>query len=184
MKAMFTFSLLATVWAALAASGWQRHVYAAPPNSPQPGSGVRIGTFDSRALAIAYYRSAPFQKILAEKRAQLSKAKAAGDSAAAGQLEAEGRRLQDQINRQGFGNAPIGDVIKHVENELPKVSDKAGVDVIVSRWEVVFEKSGTTFVDVTDQLVQLYKPDKKTLKVIAAVRKTKPVPSDELHTDP
>jgi hypothetical protein len=161
----------------------QTHVDADEPQNEQSRSGVRIGTFDSRAVAIAYYRSTEFQKVLGEMRAKQSEARETGDSGAVQQLEAEGRRLQDLINRQGFGNATIGDVIKQIEYELPKVSERAGVDVIVSRWDVVFQKSDATFVDVTDRLVQQFKPDKETLEVIAKVRKTKPVPVNELQVD-
>lgn len=183
MKAMLTSTTLATVLATLTASVWQPHVHAAQPDSHRPGAAVRIGTIDSRAVAIAYYRSAAFQKILGEKRARQQKAKEAGNTALALQIEAEGRQLQDRINRQGFGNASVGDVIRQVANELPQVSDRVGVDVIVSRWDLVFTKSDTRFVDVTDQLVQLFSPDKKTLEAIAAVRKTRPGPPNELHTD-
>ena len=183
MKTFLTCWLLAAALASLPAIVWQTQVHAAEPDHQQPGSAVRIGAFDSRAVAIAYYRSAKFQSVLGKMRAEQSKARAAGDSATVQRLEIEGRQLQDRINRQGFGNAPIGEVIKQVENELPKVSERVGVDVIVSRWDVVFEKSDITFVDVTDQLAQLYKPDKKTLEVIAKVRTSRPVPVGELHTD-
>jgi hypothetical protein len=116
-------------------------------------------------------------------RTKQKMAKEAGDSAAAQQIEAEGRRLQNMINRQGFGNAPIGDLIEQIEDELPKVSQRAGVDVIVSRWDVVFQKPDANFVDVTDRLVQLFQPDKKTLEVIAEIRKTSPVAVERLQVD-
>jgi hypothetical protein len=183
MKATLTSMLLATVLATLTANAWQTPVRAVEPDNQQPDAGVRVGTFDSRAVAIAYYRSMEFQKVLGEKRARQSKAKQASDAAAVQLLEAEGRQLQGLINRQGFGNAPIGEVIKRIEDELPKVAKRVGVDVIVSQWDVVFQKSDTSFVDVTDQLVQLFKADKKTLEVIAAIRKTRPVPVSELHID-
>jgi hypothetical protein len=183
MKAMKNLRMLAKVLTTLAAIVWQAQSRAAEADQEQPGSVVRIGVFDSRAVAIAYYRSPEFLKLVEEMRAKQRQAKEADDSATVRKLEAAGRQLQDLINRQGFGNAPIGDVIKRIENDLPKVAERVGVDVIVSRWDVAFQKSNTGFVDVTDQLVQLFAPDKRTREVVAELRKTKPVPSSELHID-
>ena len=43
------------------------------------GSKVRVGTFDSRALAMVYYRSAAFRRHMDGLRAEYEKAKAGRD---------------------------------------------------------------------------------------------------------
>ena len=55
------------------------------------GSKVRVGTFDSRAVAMAYFGSEPFKRQLNDLRAEYEKAKAAGDEKRVKELGAQGR---------------------------------------------------------------------------------------------
>ena len=52
---------------------------AEPAAEKAPEAKLRIGTFDSRALAVVYYNSAAFESQMAGLKAEYEKAKAAGD---------------------------------------------------------------------------------------------------------
>lgn len=148
--------------------------------APREHPTVVVGTFDSRAVAIAYTRSAAFQEHLAGLRAELERARAAGDAERVAELEALGPAMQERIHRQGFGTAPVDDVVARIDARLPQIAREAGVDVIVSQWALAYRGPAARFVDVTDGLVAEFEPDAATLKAIREIRKTDPVPADQL----
>jgi hypothetical protein len=153
-----------------------------PPRSSGPAV---VGTFDSRALTIAYVASPAFTQYLDAQRADithaLERARAAGDLPVAEALDALGPAMQRRLHEQGFGTAPVDDILAHIEDELPGIAEEAGVDVIVSRWALAYQRPGTTFVDVTDLLAACFHPDEKTWKSIHAIVETDPVPLDAIE---
>ncbi len=146
-----------------------------------PGSTVRVGTFDSRALAMAYYRSEAFNRQLKELKTELEKARAAGDEKRVKELEAEGPALQELLRKQGFGTWPVDNILKKINKKIPKIAKQANVAVIVSKWDIVYQRSGVEFVDVTDLMVQPFDPSEKTRKIIKEIQKQNPVPLEELR---
>jgi len=145
------------------------------------GDKVRIGTFDSRALAMAYYRSEPFRRHMADLHRQLDEAKANGDEERVQELERYGPELQTLVHKQGFGTWPVDNILEKIKDEIPQIAAQAEVDVIVSKWDIVYPKSGTEFVDVTDLMVAPFDPSEDTLKVIREIREQAPVPVEELE---
>ena len=144
------------------------------------GEGVRIGTFDSRALAMAYYRSEPFRRHMTDLHRQLDEAKANGDDERVQELERHGPELQRLVHRQGFSTWPVDNILEKIEAEIPQIAAQAGVDVIVSKWDIVYQQSGLEFVDVTDLIVVPFEPSEETLQVIREIREQEPVPVEEL----
>ena len=64
---------------------------AGPPRAePANDATVVLGTFDSRAIAVAYGNSDPFRAYITGLRQELEDAKASGDDARAAELEAFG----------------------------------------------------------------------------------------------
>ena len=146
-------------------------------------SKARIGTFDSRLVATAYVRSDKFGERLKAMQAELKKAKDAGNEKRVKQLEDEGPALQAIIHKQGFSTWPVHDILKTIHDELPKIAKEAKVDIIVSKWELVFQDDTIQPVDVTDHLVTLFKPDEATRGVLESLRKQDPVPLDRLKAN-
>jgi len=144
------------------------------------GSKVHVGTFDSRALAIAFYRSEAFNLQMKEMRAEYEKAKAAGDEKRVKELEVQGSALGELIHKQGFSTWPVANILKKIQGEIPEISKQANVDVIVSKWNIAYQRSGVEFIDVTDLMVRPFKPDRETLKIIKDLQKQDPVPLKEL----
>ena len=146
------------------------------------GPGVRVGTFDSRAVALAYYRSDEFRSQMAGLKAEYEKAKAAGDEKRIQELDAEGPAQQELAHKQGFSTWPVDDILKKIEERIPGIAQQAGVDLIVSKWDLVYERSDAEFVDVTDLMVQPFAPDEKTLEIIQQLKTRKPVPLAQLES--
>jgi len=153
---------------------------AAVPAGPvrAAGSGpaaVRIGTFDSRAVALAYYRSPDVMKELMGMRAEMQKAQEAGDQKKVEELQARGPAMQMLMHQQGFSSGSIGNILPVIAPKLPEIAKAAGVVAIVSQWELPHTASNVELVDVTPQLVALFAPDAQTTKILEAMKGQKPI---------
>lgn len=141
---------------------------------------LRVGVFDSRAVVIAFAGSDIHNKELKAKMVERDKAKAAGDDEKVAELEAWGKARQEKFHRQGFGTASVDDILIHIKKDLPEIAKAAGVDIIVSKWDVVYKVKGAEVVDITDQIVMPFKPTEKTLKSVKSLMKHKPLTEKEL----
>ena len=74
-----------------------------------------------------------------------------------------------------FGET-LTEIIDRIRLQLPAIATKAGVDVIVSKWELDYTAPAARFVDVTDKLVAEFHPDQATLDAIRSLLKTAPLP--------
>jgi hypothetical protein len=150
----------------------------------QAAKPVRVGTFDSRAVALAYYRkfyqSPEFTARLKKLKEEHAQAKAAGDEEKAKRLESEGRGEQARSHSQVFSSAPIDEIMAKIKDQLPAVAKQAGVDVIVSKWSLAYRSPDAQFVDVTEPLAKLFQPDENTLKMIRELPKHPPLSTEEL----
>ena len=140
-----------------------------------------VGTFDSRAIAVAYVRSNHFDNRMKQLRASLDRAIESGDQESIALLKAEGPKLQAKIHKQGFGTASVEGILDYVRPKLPDFAKANGVELIVSKWVVTYTDPDAEFVDVTDELAALFNPDEATLKVIEELLTTEPIPDEELE---
>ena len=149
-------------------------------DDPQPNGGTAtetveaaesIGTYDGRAVVIAYVNGPRFSTWMKELRTEHERAKEAGDTAKVAELEAKVQQRQDAFHRQAFEGDDVDDILELVRDELPQILAEAKV----ARLEKVNRDrpEGVVTVDVTDQLVALFDPNEKGRKWIADVR-TKP----------
>lgn len=138
---------------------------------------ARIGTYDSRAIAIAY---APTKyNPVAEKMKEHAAAKAKGDTQLVKELEEWGAAHQRQLHRQGFSRVPVDDLLAPIADKLPEVAKAAGVDAIVFNCD--HHSADIELVDVTLAIVALYEPSEKTLDYVRSAMKAKPVALDEIE---
>ncbi len=145
---------------------------------------IRVGIFDSRAVALAYYRkfykSPEFVARLKRLKEEHDQAKAAGDETKAKKLEAKGRGGQEHSHSQVFGSAPVDEIMAKIKDKLPTIAKQAGVDLIVSKWSVTYRSPDAQFVDVTEPMAKLFHPDENTLKMIRDLAKHPPLSAEEL----
>lgn len=148
-----------------------------PAQGQGPGNSLKIGTYDSRAIAVAYAPS-KFNPIR-ENMAKYKAAKAAKDKPLMEDLEAWGKKHQRELHRQGFATVPVSNLLEHVKDGLPEVAESAGVLAIVRACD--FTAPNVQTVDVTDQLVKLFDPSERTLKTVREIRKVDPVHLDDVE---
>jgi hypothetical protein len=142
---------------ALAAVVLTLSLAAATPSSTEPAARLRVGTYDNRAIAIAYGNS-EFNLVNGKKK-EYDAAKAAGDKKRIKELEEWGPRHQRQLHRQGFGRVPVTDLLEHVRDRLPEVAE----------------------VDITLELAMLFNPSKKALGWIEDMKDVEPLDLDEIE---
>jgi hypothetical protein len=145
---------------------------AADPPTAQPAAKgkVRIGTYDNRAVAVAYAASR-FNPVR-EKAAEQDAAKRAGDKEKLKALEAWGERHQRMLHVQGFCRVPVTDLLEPVSEKLRALVKEQDLAAIVMSCDVA--APDVELVDVTEQVVELFEPSAKTRQVAQKVRGAKP----------
>ena len=151
---------------------------------PSQSTPVRIGTFDSRAISIAFYNSAQFRGRGARHERELEEARASGDEWRVRRLEAYEPAFRQVMHLQGFGTGSVREIMERIEEELPSIAEEAGVSVIVSKWEVVHKNPAVELVDLTSQLVALFEPRDQVLMWIESLKGQDPIPVDQLLVQP
>ena len=158
-------------------------VHGKEPAGVGPGrTPLVVGTYDSRCLALAYYRAngaAALNKLTRGARARYKKAKAAGDKATMRAIDEEMKEQQRRVHAKGFGTTPIPEVIESIKKSIPQVAKDAGVDLIVCRWDVVFRKPTAKCVDVTLPLVKVIDPRPEATKLARDVLAHPPLTDEQ-----
>lgn len=164
----FSISVMALACAAAVASTSAQVSTVAPA--------VRVGIFDSRAVAVAYYNSDRHRAEIRGMMEQLRAAKAANDTAAGQRLEQKGRALQNLAHYQAFSTASVPNVLEPLKDVLPQVAKDTGVSLIVSKWEIAWQDPHAEYVDITERLVDVFHPDARVRKSIDELKATTPMP--------
>jgi hypothetical protein len=139
------------------------------PNLSDSNPGERVGTYDGRAVAIAYAGSYRFKKWMQSFRAKHSRAKEAGDSTEVKALEAMIQRQQDTFHGQAFRGESIDDILALIPDETERIRREVGA---VRLEKINAPRPGSVeTVDVTDQFVELFRPDEKTRRSVREIRK-------------
>lgn len=142
---------------------------------------VVVGTFDSRVIAVAYYNTEAYMNYVEGLKAEHAKAEASGDKERVNELEAMGEASQDLAHKQAFSTWPVDNILETIEEKIPDIAQQAGVDLIVSKWNIVYQQSGLELVDVTDVMVKLFNPNEQMLEMLEQMKKQKPIPLEELE---
>jgi len=142
----------------------------------------RIGTYDSRIIAYAYFWSETHQRKQNEMIRAARDAKAAGQTKNYNELNAVLEKQQKQIHLQVFSTAPASDALGEIKDRLPAIQKEAGVSKLISKWDEAALKQHPKAqqVDVTDLLVREFKPSEKQLKMMAEIKKNQPVPLEKM----
>lgn len=157
-----------------------------PPqaSAQTPEGTVRIGTFDSRCVAVAYGRSAGFMEYLNGLRSELAKAREEGNEARVKEIERLGPTSQVIMHQQVFSTGSVRNIMDKIKEKLPTIAQKKNLRLVVSKWEFFYHDDAIEMVDITDDLVSLFEPDAQTLKLVEEVKGDDPVPMEQMSIDP
>ena len=138
-------------------------------NDAKPTKKIKIGTYDNRAIAVAY--AASRHNPVKEKMAEYEKAKAAGDRKKMKELEAWGEHHQQLLHFQGFGRVPVNDLLEPVKDKVQELARNQGLAAVTQSCD--YAGGEVEIVDVTEELVKLYDPTDKTITMSRNIRTAK-----------
>ena len=153
------------------------HWAAAADVSKPDDADVKIGIYDSRAVAVAFTGSEAFKTWMAPFKAEQQKAKAAADAARLKELDQQMRANQVLRHKQAFSTAPVDDLLKFIEGGLGRIKQEAGVKAIVSKWDEAGLKQYKTTekIDITERLVDEFHPTPRQRRSALEIQKHKPI---------
>jgi hypothetical protein len=154
-----------------------------PASAQSQSNKLRIGVYDSRAVAIAYANSGMFQDSLKTIRTDYDRAKQANDSKRVKEIDARMKLQQRRLHEQGFSTGSVAYILARVKDSLPAVAQKANVRLLVSKWELNYSSAEVETVDVTDELVALFHPTDKVLEWVKGCRNRAPLPMEAITDD-
>jgi hypothetical protein len=144
---------------------------------------IRVGAYDSRAIAVAYAHSDLIRDAYRTLMEERDKAKNAGDEKRVKEIEAKGKAQQERLHLQGFSTGSVVDLMQKISQEIPGIAKDAGVVLIVSKWEVMYRTPSVECVDVTMPLVRKFGAEAQVLKMVEDLMKQEPVSADKLAMD-
>lgn len=136
---------------------------------------VVLGVYNSRAVAAAYLASdmrkttmTENDRLIEENLKASDLAKKAGDSRLAGYHKGKAVGIRSTQAQQRFGTTPVHDILALIKNDLPELQKTAGVNHLVSIYDVetLTKHPDAKKIDVTLLLVAELEPGKKTLREI------------------
>ena len=137
---------------------------------------LRVGIYDNRGILMAWFAS-EYNDVSGQQR-EYALAKKAGDE----ERMKEVVKFQQRLHFMGFGRAPVSELLKPIEDQLPALAKALGVDVIAFECNYFGDK--VEIVDITLDIVMLYDPSPETIKSVKDVMKHDPVALEELmHND-
>jgi hypothetical protein len=142
----------------------------------EKASQVIVGTFDSRAVMMAYSHA-----VRAGRMPSIEAAETSDPNATPQQIKQRSIDRRRREFRQGFGMGDVSEYLDLIRDQIPKIAQKTGVDIIVSKWDIEYYDPKVKFLDVTEVLIQPFEPSKERLKIIQDVRKAPPASDKEIR---
>ena len=99
-------------------------------------------------------------------KTELFKAKEEGNDELVKKLEHIGPRRQILLHQQGFNHGYIINIMDKLKEKFPTIVADNDVQMILSKWEVMFADESIEFVDITDHLVDYFKPNNEPEKFL------------------
>lgn len=145
----------------------------------------RIGVFDSRAVAVAYYNSkfSNNQQIFQSLGSQMQLAKSKDDKEAISKLELEGTMRQAMMHEQGFGKGSINNITESVKDKMTQLAKNENLSAIVSKWEMIFSGKDVELIDITEKIVDFFEPNDQIKSMVKEIMQSEPVKDAYLIDD-
>jgi len=135
----------------------------------------RIGIYDSRGVAVAYYQSSHHQEDLNKLLAEYNEAKGIGDTVLARKLNDRVGVLQMIAHDKGFGKGTVTNILDRFNKEMDALANAEKVIFIVSKWEIYSADEDLEFVDLTEKVAAIVNPSDNVKKFIKELENHAPL---------
>jgi Skp family chaperone for outer membrane proteins len=155
-----------------------------PLAAQEPQTPIRIGIYDSRAVAQAYYNSSGYFAQMQTIRKEYDAAKKTNNGKRVAEIDAQMKAHQQMKHTRVFSNASIPDVMETLKETVDRIARASGVRLVVSKWDVGWSDAGVERVDLTDRIVAELKPSAQVQKWLEGLKTQEPLPVERaFHAD-
>ncbi len=175
MRASLTVTILLASLAGTPATGQDKPA----GDDPDGAARLRVGTFDPRGVAVAWYRSEEDRQAVAEHAQALADARRGDDSSRVARLERDELIDADLRRRRVFGRGRIDGILERLGGRVAAVAKASGVDVLCE--QALFTRPAVEAVDLTEALAKELDATEQTLAIVRRVQK---VPAKPLAPRP
>ena len=139
---------------------------------------LKLGTYDSRIVTLAYSRSEHFVKVMNEMK-ESEAIMQSNDTAK--KIEAIYKIFTKQyiMHQQVFSSGSSAFILDLVKDKLPQVAKDAGVFAIVSKWELTFVDPNVEVIDLTMPVSKLFNPSGDFDQLVPQMQAQAPIPLEE-----
>jgi len=144
---------------------------------------VKIGTYDSRIVVLAYSRSDLFEEQMKALKTECDAL--IKDTNLIKRNEGAYKMITFQyLNHQMvFCSGSAAAVLDLIKDKLPDLAKETGVSMVVSKWELNYSDPSVEIVDLTTQVANLFNPKENIDKYIAEFAKMDPIPLLDLTVE-
>ncbi len=148
-------------------------------------SKLRVGVYDSRAVAVAWANSTEFKETMKPIEADYQRAKETKDAKRMKEIDAQMKWRQTRAHEQAFSTSSVAPIVAKLKSSLPDIAKQAGVQIIISKWELNHQSSDVELVDVTDKMVALFQVNERGLKWCKEIQQKPPLAIEQIakHLD-
>jgi hypothetical protein len=150
-----------------------------PLSAQTKSSKVKIGTYDSRVVVLAYSTSDQFREKMKRESDESDVLMKSKDTVKMKEGAMKMITMSHLLERSVFTALPASFVIDLVRDKFPEIAKKAGVSMIVSKWDLNYSDPSITIIDLTDQVAALFDPEGKGAETAKEITKQAPMPADE-----
>jgi hypothetical protein len=143
---------------------------------------IKIGTYDSRIVALAYSRSEHFAKVMNE----MKESEAIMQSKDTVKMKETIYKIftwQYILHQQVFSNGSSANILHIVEDKLPQLAKDACVFAIVSKWELTYADPTVELIDLTMPVSKLFNPSADFDKMVPDMQNQTPIPLEEFTVE-
>ena len=150
-----------------------------PASAQKKSSAVKIGTYDSRIVMLAYAKSNFFKEKLQKVSKESEELLNSKDSVKMKEGAMKMISFSFNMEKCVFTSASATPIINLVKDQFPEVAKKAGVSMIVSKGDLNYSNPDIEIIDLTQQISTLFDPAGADVKTAAEISKQDPVSEEE-----
>ena len=143
---------------------------------------IKIGTYDSRIVVLAYSRSEHFAKVMNEMK-ESEAIMQSNDTVKKMETIYKIFTQQYIMHQQVFSSGSSANILALVKDKLPEVAKDAGVFAIVSKWELTFADTNVELIDLTMPVSKLFNPSGDFEKMVPDMQNQAPIPLEEFTVE-
>jgi hypothetical protein len=143
---------------------------------------LKLGTYDSRIVTLAYSRSEHFSKVMNEMK-ESEAIMQSNDTAKKIETIYKIFTKQYIMHQQVFSSGSSAFILDLVKDKLPQVAKDAGVFAIVSKWELTFVDPNVEVIDLTMPVSKLFNPSGDFDQMVPQMQAQAPIPLEEFTVE-